>query len=254
MNKSDTTSTIIPALIKARGAIKPAAKSGKNTFDRYDYATELDWHDAVMPALLTNGLTLSFSICETLNLADRTTKNGGTEHAVEVHGTATLMHESGEWIEVGVSGQGQDRADKAVYKAMTGAKKYGYACLFALPTSDDPERPQTPEVHPKPLTTPKPPTPSYPPRVQSVSTDQPPEYAGIIKQGLAFINQITSVDGANKCIVDLGTLAQAGSSKQDLWRELQNRARLNGVIFNQSTKQFEAKPGIRDEASVEDTY
>jgi len=112
MQTSESISTLMPALIAARGQIKPAGKSGKNQFDRYDYATELDWHNAVMPALLANKLAMTFSATEVVNLPDRTTKKGGVEHAVEVHGVVRLMHESGEWIEAGVCGQGRTAATK----------------------------------------------------------------------------------------------------------------------------------------------
>jgi len=43
---------------------------------------------------------------------------------------------------------GQDRGDKAIYQAMTGAKKYGYAMLFSLPTTDDPEQPKAADERP----------------------------------------------------------------------------------------------------------
>jgi len=36
-------------------------------------------------------------------------------------------------------GQGADKGDKGVYKAITGAKKYFIANLFLIPTDDDPE-------------------------------------------------------------------------------------------------------------------
>ena len=134
---------IIPALVKARKAIKPATKGGTNTYDRYNYATLEDWHRAVMPALLANGLTLALSVEEVTNLEDRTTKKGGTEHVVQVKGGACLLHESGQCISIMGAGQGQDRADKGIYKAITGMNKYLFACMFALPTTDDPEADET---------------------------------------------------------------------------------------------------------------
>lgn len=136
---SEAQDKLLPALLSARKAILPAAKSGKNTFDNYDYATELDWHRAVTPALLDNGLILTFTLRDVIQLGDRTTARGGTEHVVRVLGEAKLWHESGQYITVQGAGDGQDRADKGVYKAITGMKKYLYALLFALPTSDDPE-------------------------------------------------------------------------------------------------------------------
>jgi hypothetical protein len=49
------------------------------------------------------------------------------------------MHISGESIEYIGYGEGQDRADKALYKAITGGKKYLIANIFNVPTTDDPE-------------------------------------------------------------------------------------------------------------------
>jgi hypothetical protein len=50
-----------------------------------------------------------------------------------------ILHESGEWVEASAWGEGQDRGDKAVYKAITGARKYGVASALGLATTDDPE-------------------------------------------------------------------------------------------------------------------
>ncbi len=139
MKISESIDKLLPALHEARKAITPAGKSGKNTFDRYDYANELDWHNAIQPALAANGLVLVFSADEATNLPERATKKGGVEHIVQVTGSAHLFHTSGQWMQVYGVGQGQDRGDKGVYKAMTGMKKYLYALMFSLPTTDDPE-------------------------------------------------------------------------------------------------------------------
>ncbi len=144
MDTSETTDKILPALLAARKSIKPAGKGGTNQFHRYDYAKEEDWHTAVMPSLLANDLLLSFSVSNVINLDNRLTKKKDTEYAVQVDGVARLMHISGQWIEIAGVGQGQDAADKAAYKAMTGLKKYLYALMFALPTTDDPEKDHTP--------------------------------------------------------------------------------------------------------------
>ena len=139
MNQSDSVDKLVPALLAARKAITPAKKGGRNDYDKYAYATHEDWHAAVMPHLLENGLLLSLSTVAVENLPDRTTKKGGTEYVVQVVCAARLWHSSGQWIEVQGPGQGQDRGDKGIYKAITGAAKYIYAQLFALPTTDDPE-------------------------------------------------------------------------------------------------------------------
>lgn len=62
------------------------------------------------------------------------------QHACRVQIKLTLLHSSGEELSIVAWGEGQDHGDKAIYKAITGARKYGLACLFNLATSDDPER------------------------------------------------------------------------------------------------------------------
>lgn len=141
MTATQTTylAKISAAIVRVQAEVKAAGKSGDNTFDRYTYAKLEDFLDAAKPALVRHGIALVTSIDQVESLPDRTTKNGGTEHAVRVRVQMTAVHESGESITVTCWGEGQDRADKAIYKAITGAKKYAVACLFAIPTTDDPE-------------------------------------------------------------------------------------------------------------------
>jgi ERF superfamily len=143
MNKSESITKLAPALAKLQAAIKPAQKSGDNKFDKYRYSKLEDFLDQCQGPLANHGFSLIMSNPIVAMLPDRVTKSGGSEHAVQVQVTATLIHESGEWIEVAGHGEGQDRADKAVYKALTGAKKYIVAGLLKIPTTDDPESDET---------------------------------------------------------------------------------------------------------------
>lgn len=139
MNKSDSITKLAPALVKAQADIKAAQKSGDNKFDRYTYSKLEDFLDSAKPALAKHGLAIVISNPIVSALADRSTQKGGTEHVCQVQVVITILHESGEWIEVVGHGEGQDRADKSIYKAITGAKKYAIAGLLAIPTTDDPE-------------------------------------------------------------------------------------------------------------------
>lgn len=139
MLSSQTITKIAPALVKAQAEMKAAQKSGDNKFDKYRYSKLEDFFDAAKPILSKHGLALVIGNPAVSTLSDRPTKNGGLEHACQVQVTATLIHESGEWIEAQGHGEGQDRADKSIYKAITGAKKYALAGLLAIPTTDDPE-------------------------------------------------------------------------------------------------------------------
>lgn len=147
---SESLDKLMPDFLAAKDELRPAGKSGYNNHDRYNYAQEIDWYSAIAPVLTRHGLVVLFS-CSTLQPSEkRTTRNGGTEYHCYVSGAARLLHKSGQWIEVHGWGEGQDRADKGVYKAETGLKKYLYSLLLALPTNDDPERDETVGLSDKP--------------------------------------------------------------------------------------------------------
>lgn len=136
---SASTTSIAPALALAQGEVRAAGKSGDNKFDRYTYSKLEDFLTVSRPILAKHGLSLMFSVCDHFNMPDRPTKKEGIEHCAQVTVVARLTHTSGEWVQVTGVGEGQDRADKSLYKAITGAKKYLLAGLLAIPTTDDPE-------------------------------------------------------------------------------------------------------------------
>jgi hypothetical protein len=149
---------IAPALVAVQAAIRAAGKSGENLYDKYKYAKLEDYLHVARPLLAQHGLSVIISINRVERLADRQTVKGGVERAVEVQLLARLSHSSGQFIEIFGVGEGQDRADKAVYKAITGGKKYLLAGLLAIPTTDDPEADETVGETPPP----KKPSPTLP--------------------------------------------------------------------------------------------
>jgi hypothetical protein len=128
------------AISKAQAACTSAGKSGTNDYDKYDYATLHDYCEVVRPAMASNGLALTINVANVERLPDRKTSNNKDEHVVVVTLTGRLLHESGEFEDYIGYGEGQDRADKAIYKAITGGKKYLISNIFNVPTTDDPER------------------------------------------------------------------------------------------------------------------
>lgn len=141
MQSSPDLVHLAEALAKAQASVRAATKSGENKFDKYRYAKYEDIANAAKPVLAEHGLSVVFGSDELVPLDDRMVgaQKDKAEHAVRVKVSARLLHSSGEWIESSAWGEGQDRADKAPYKAMTGAKKYLLAGLLAIPTTDDPE-------------------------------------------------------------------------------------------------------------------
>lgn len=112
------------------------AKTGRNDFHGYDYATEADVVESVRPHMVENGLML---IPHVDNVSQD--QHGNTNIIVNYR----LYHVSGDFIEFNVAASGNDKnrngvGDKGIYKAMTGASKYALLKLFSLATGDDPEK------------------------------------------------------------------------------------------------------------------
>ena len=139
MTNGAQPSSLAAALVAAQAEFPLVGKSGENKYDRYRYATMEDFVDAIRAPLRKHGLGLVFSVAGTEALEPRQTKGGGTEYGARVIMDMTIVHSSGETMACHGVGDGYDRGDKAVYKAMTGARKYLVASALNLATSDDPE-------------------------------------------------------------------------------------------------------------------
>jgi hypothetical protein len=146
--------TLVGKLAAVMAAVERVPKSGWNDFHKYHYATEADLSDAVRSNLAKNGVMLIPSV-DKIEWRGVQTKNGEEKIAtLTVRFTAT---DGKDKIEFTVIGEGQDRGDKATYKAMTSAMKYALVKLFLIPTGDDPEKeeddkpaPRAPRPAPKP--------------------------------------------------------------------------------------------------------
>lgn len=139
MLQSESLKELAPALAAAQAEFKAVSKSGENTYDKYSYAKLEDFVVTTHPILSKHGLIVLTSVVDVSSMDTRQTKNGSNEYPVRVKIVQRIMHKSGEWIETESFGDGQDRGDKGIYKAITGARKYGLAAALNLATTDDPE-------------------------------------------------------------------------------------------------------------------
>lgn len=140
MKTSESIKAIAPALLEAKKGMTAIEKGGHNQHDGYKYAKLEDYMRVARPCLEANGLLLITSAPSIVPVEGRITSQGKPQYACYVELRLRVVHaESGEWMEVVARGEGQDRADKAAYKATTGGRKYGVAMLFDLVTTDDPE-------------------------------------------------------------------------------------------------------------------
>lgn len=132
--------TIPAKLAEAQAAVKPVAKAGHNTQQSYRYATAEDVVRAAQKALAVAGLVCEFSF----DVTDETpiqSRSGSAGLIVNVAGELILSDpDSGQTLTRQVIGSGADfPGDKAIYKAMTGARKYALLHLLAIPLGEDPE-------------------------------------------------------------------------------------------------------------------
>ncbi len=138
MKHSEKIDKIVPAMAAARRAMGKVFKSGKHT--QYSFASFENFIDATEAALEEHGLIV-ISSAEAFQSSERAnTKSGAAQNGCFISVTLRAIHiESCQWIEIQSQGEGQDFGDKAIYKANTGACKYGYRMLFGLATTDEPE-------------------------------------------------------------------------------------------------------------------
>lgn len=135
-SKSDSIVKLLDALLAAKKEMGIVHESQKmQSGPGFAYADLIDYLDVIDPALEKHDLCVITTNPTAIPLEDR-----GKEHPIQVTLEMDLLHVSGEHYQIVVNGQAQDTGDKAISHAITSARKSGYACLFGLTTSKDPER------------------------------------------------------------------------------------------------------------------
>jgi hypothetical protein len=123
-------SNIYQKLGKVMSQVNRVPKNGYNAFHKYAYATESDLTESIRPILLEAGLAFFSSVLEQ--------EREGEFTKVKMEFILADI-ETGEKLTSTYWGEGQDKGDKGLYKAYTGATKYFLMKTFLIPTGDDPE-------------------------------------------------------------------------------------------------------------------
>ena len=139
MRTSDSIDKICAALATAQAACPTVPRSGTNPQQRYKYAECADFFRSAKRPMAEAGLALVSTVTDVSDLESAKTRGGAIMWRVRVTMVHRLVHTSGQWVEIVTTGEGSAIDDKATYKAVTGARKYGLACLLGLASSDDPE-------------------------------------------------------------------------------------------------------------------
>ena len=127
---SEKTTGIYAKLAAAVGEVDRIAKDGTNAHFKYKYTSAEEVYRVVRGPLLKHGLVV---IPQATGY-----EQDGQMGTVRLH-LRIVDTETGESIEAQWYGEGQDKGDKAVFKAITGGMKTWLRALFLLPADDDPE-------------------------------------------------------------------------------------------------------------------
>jgi hypothetical protein len=122
--------SIFPKIAKVMSQVSRVPKNGYNSFHKYNYATESDLTESIRPILLEAGLAFFSNVLEQ--------ERDGEFSKVKMEFILADV-ETGEVLKSTYWGEGQDKGDKGLYKAYTGATKYFLMKTFLIPTGDDPE-------------------------------------------------------------------------------------------------------------------
>lgn len=149
-------------LLKIMDEVEYIQKDGYNKFHKYNFISEEKMVSVIRAKLIEHGV---YVFANQLGF-DMTEKGGdkGWVTTVKVEYTVVDVESGGSFTSVAF-GAGEDKGDKGLYKAMTGANKYFFMKnLLQLPTGDDPEatdasgNPTAPTAPPATTQRAKPPT------------------------------------------------------------------------------------------------
>jgi hypothetical protein len=122
--------SIFAKISKVMSMVSRVPKNGYNAFHKYNYATESDLTESIRSILFEIGLAFFSSVLDQ--------ERSGEFTKVKMEFTLADT-ETGEVLKSVYWGEGQDKGDKGLYKAYTGATKYFLMKTFLIPTGDDPE-------------------------------------------------------------------------------------------------------------------
>lgn len=144
MVKHERLSAAIGAVMGEVGYVE---NTGENKFHRYSYAKDSDLIRALRPSMLKHGVVGPLPVKTTQSREEAApTKRGARQWVTTVDVEYILLHrDSGDRIELAMSGAGIDGEDKGTFKAMTGAYKYILREGFMIETGDDPEEDHQPQ-------------------------------------------------------------------------------------------------------------
>lgn len=137
----------IAAVLSDVGAV---GKDGQNAFDKYRYRSIDAVMNAMHPAMAKYGVFVMPEVLEQ-SREERGSRNGGVLIYSIIKVKYTFYAEDGSSLTATVIGEGMDRGDKSVNKAMSAAFKYALFQVFCIPTDEfSDSEDESPEARQKP--------------------------------------------------------------------------------------------------------
>ena len=122
----------ISAVLSDVGAV---GKDGQNTFDKYKYRSIDAVMNAMHPAMAKHGVFVTPEVLEQ-SREERSSKNGGVLIYSITKVKYTFYTADGSSVTATVIGEGMDKGDKSMNKAMSAAFKYALVQVFCIPTEE----------------------------------------------------------------------------------------------------------------------
>lgn len=142
------------SLVQADLAKEGISKSQTNKFDKYNFRGIDDVYNSLSPLMAKHGLVCVPFVVSSPITKDKATKSGGSDFLTTIEVEYRLYAPNGQMVVAKVFGEGSDRGDKSINKAMSSAYKNMAFQLFAIPTEGDhdtenysPEYVQPPKQH-----------------------------------------------------------------------------------------------------------
>jgi hypothetical protein len=144
MENNPETSTVPKKLFlklsAIQGDLKEVKKTGRNTYQNYDYMKADDLIRALSPLLTKHKVLMLPQAILDYSKTEFTNSKQGLSYNTELNiQWAFVDCESGETWTTVIPGWGQDTGEKGGYKALTGSHKYAINLIFKNGASDDPE-------------------------------------------------------------------------------------------------------------------
>lgn len=148
--KKETIGAIYGQMVEVMKAIGAVGKTQENSYDKYKFRGIDDVYNALGPAMQEVGIFVTPRVFHT-ETKERQSSKGKAQLHITVGVEYTFFSGSdGSNVQAVVHGEGMDRGDKALNKAMSAAFKNAIFQTFAIPTGEksDSEN-ESPEIAPK---------------------------------------------------------------------------------------------------------